>query len=273
MSTIVLSNYNSCERDKNITFNESTHKYTILSDQKAWYTSVTTIVKNKFEKFNSEKVISQMMSGPKWNESHKYWGMTPEEISKSWSDKGTLSCSLGTNLHYKIECFMNNPDLLQGYTHKDLYENYRNNETNNKEWHYFLLFIIDNPNLKPYRTEWKVYNEDWKITGTIDMVYENEDGTLSIYDWKRSNDISQKVSPFNKFSITPGLKNIPDTNYWHYTLQLNLYKAILESKYNKKVKELFLVGLHPDNQYENYELVSIPFLNSDQINTLIKKSI
>jgi ATP-dependent exoDNAse (exonuclease V) beta subunit len=233
---VILEKYHADEKDDNIKFYEKGHKYEVLTDKKAKYTSVTTFVHSHFPKFDANAVIASMMDSKGWGPDHKYWGQTPEQIKAGWIKNGTTVSVAGTNLHYKIECFMNNPDLLHGYTHKDLYENYHNNDNDKKEWHYFLLFIIDNPNLKPYRTEWKVYNEDWKITGTIDMVYENEDGTLSIYDWKRSNDISQKVSPFNKFSITPGLKNIPDTNYWHYTLQLNLYKAILESK-TEKIRE------------------------------------
>ena len=46
---------------------------------------------------------------------------------------------------------------------------------------------------------------------------------------------------------THNVDYIPDTNYWHYCLQLNVYKAILEEKYGKKVTELYLVCLHPNN--------------------------
>jgi Cys-tRNA synthase (O-phospho-L-seryl-tRNA:Cys-tRNA synthase) len=42
------------------------------------------------------------------------------------------------------------------------------------------------------------------------------------------------------------LDHLPDTNYWHYTLQLNIYARVLEKKYDMKVSELALVILHPD---------------------------
>ena len=48
----------------------------------------------------------------------------------------------------------------------------------------FTEAVKDHPELKPYRTEWTIYDEDLKISGSIDMIYENPDGTLSIYDWK-----------------------------------------------------------------------------------------
>ena len=42
--------------------------------------------------------------------------------------------------------------------------------------------------------------------------------------------------------------HLPDTNYWHYALQLNIYKAILTEVYDVKVRNLYLVSLHPDNK-------------------------
>jgi hypothetical protein len=92
------------------------------------------------------------------------------------------------------------------------------------------------------------------------MVYENPDGTLSIYDWKRSKLIT-RINTFNNFSIHPKICHLPDSNFWHYALQLNTYKYILETKYNKKIKDLFLVRLHPDAEEKNYELIELPNLS------------
>ena len=104
----------------------------------------------------------------------------------------------------------------------------------------FIEFIKETPNLKPYRTEWTIYHEDIKLAGSIDMIYENPDGTLSIYDWKRSKEI-KKINNWNKYALTKSICQMPDANFWHYALQLNTYKAILEAKYDKKVTDLYLV--------------------------------
>ena len=42
--------------------------------------------------------------------------------------------------------------------------------------------------MEPYRTEWMVYDEDLRFAGSIDMIFKNKDGTLEIYDWKRTNE-------------------------------------------------------------------------------------
>jgi CRISPR/Cas system-associated exonuclease Cas4 (RecB family) len=46
-------------------------------------------------------------------------------------------------------------------------------------------------------------------------------------------------------------------------MQLNTYKVILEDKYGKKVKDLFIVRLHPDATAENYELIKMPDLSRE----------
>ena len=52
-----------------------------------------------------------------------------------------------------------------------------------------------------------------------------------------------------------------DCNFSHYLLQLNTYKAILEQKYGKVVKELFLVRLHPEA--DDYEVIEVPILTNE----------
>jgi hypothetical protein len=54
-----------------------------------------------------------------------------------------------------------------------------------------------------------------------------------------------------------------DSNFWHYSLQLNTYKAILERKYGKQVTYLCLVRLHPDNEEQTYELLEVPILTNE----------
>jgi len=258
-----LSTLNRHPRDENITFREEGHKYTIKTDPTSKYTSVTTWNHSHFPHFDADKVIKQMMKGKNWNPANKYWGMTPAEIKKQWTDNGASVSGAGTDMHFQIECFMNNSVLPYPYTQLDLLENYNNNNTNElKEWTYFLNFLRDHPDLKPYRTEWLIYNEDLKLSGSIDMVYEKPDGTLMIYDWKRSKDIST-VNKFNKFAVTDCISHLPDSNFWHYSLQLNTYKAILEAKYGKTVSDLYLVRLHPDIDDENYELIKVPDLSRE----------
>jgi ATP-dependent exoDNAse (exonuclease V) beta subunit len=263
----VLSSKNSHPRDKNIQFFEEGHKYVILTEPDVKYTSVTTWNHSHFPKFEADSIIENMMKGKGWKEGHKYWGLTPEQIKAQWNTNRDSVAGAGTDLHYEIECFNNDKRFQFDYTNKELYEIYM---ADNKEkhgftpieWQYFINFVKDTPHLKPFRTEWTVYHEDVKISGSIDMIYENPDGTLSIYDWKRAKNIT-RINNYNKFALPPQICHLPDSNFWHYALQLNTYKAILEQKYGKIVKELFLVRLHPDAEEKNYELISLPDLSTE----------
>jgi ATP-dependent exoDNAse (exonuclease V) beta subunit len=256
----ILSELNKHGRDTNLQFDEPTHKYAIITDSESTYTSVTTWLHTHFEKFDADAIIAKMMKSKSWNAQHKYWGLTAQQIKDLWSQNGKSACESGTNLHYDIECFMNQEISDIEYTHEKLIENHSCTNTS-PEWEYFIQYIKASPHFKPYRTEWTIYCEDVKIAGSIDMVYENPDGTLSIYDWKRAKEIT-KSNTYKKFATTEEIAHIPDTNFWHYSLQLNMYKAILQQKYGKIVKDLFLVRLHPDNPKKTFELIKCP--NMDQ---------
>jgi ATP-dependent exoDNAse (exonuclease V) beta subunit len=264
----VLASRNCHERDQYIKFFEEDHKYVITNDPNNKYTSVTTWNHSHFPVFNANLIIKNMMRGKNWKEGHKYWGLSAEEIKQQWSSNSSAVSGAGTDLHFEIECFMNNPDLesgfKKGYKHADLHEAYLQNPKAIEviEWDYFINFVKDHPELKPYRTEWTIYDEDLKISGSIDMIYENPDGTLSIYDWKRSKDIT-RVNNFNKFAINKLICHMPDANFWHYALQLNTYKRLIERKYGKTVTDLYLVRLHPDAEEKNYELIKLPDLSKE----------
>jgi hypothetical protein len=225
------------ERDADIEFDEPLHKYTILGATD--FTSVTTFIGKLFDPFDADAIIKKMMKGKNWPQS-KYFGMTAEAIKKQWADSGTLAAAEGTKMHADIEHFYKFEPLVN----------------TSPEFEQFLRFAAQCP-LRPYRSEWRVYNEDIKIVGTIDMVFEHPDGTMSIYDWKRTKKLD-KYDSWGKRAKHPALKHIPDTNFWHYALQLNLYQYILESKYGYCVIERMLVCCHPERA--EFEMAPVPNL-------------
>lgn len=244
-SSTLLKNINAHVRDRNIKFYEKGHVYYV--QRQRGYKSVTTVVHNLFEKFNADKIIDNMMASENWPNS-KYFGMTKQEIKESWNKNRDKAATSGTNMHLLFENYYNCIENSE-------------EDTQSVEYQYFRNFLEDHMLLVPYRTEWNVYHEDVKLAGSIDMVYINQDGTLSIYDWKRCKSI-ERFNNFNKKSICEKLSHIPDTNYWHYALQLNIYKTILEEKYGFIVKDLHLVVIHPENS-DNYEKIKLPFLEKE----------
>ena len=240
-----LAEKNFHPRDEFITFDEGPHIYTVHGDSS--FTSVTTWVHSHFSHFDADAVITKMLRSPKMQDpSYKYYNMTAEQIKKMWDDKRDASSQAGTKMHYDIECYYNEMDVVN----------------DSIEFKYFKDFVADFPELTAYRTEWTVYYEELKLSGSIDMVFELPDGSLQIYDWKRCEEIVHEPS-FPKFSTNKIISHFPDSNFWHYSLQLNTYRTILERKYGKTISGMYLVCLHPGNVYKKYDRIEVPFLNKE----------
>ena len=57
------------------------------------------------------------------------------------------------------------------------------------------------------------------------------------------------------------LQSLPDTNYWLYALQVNLYGWILEQEYDFKVSGYYLAVVHPE--IEKGRLISCPRMDQE----------
>ena len=203
--------------DANI-YNDNNHFY--LGSRQLIGT--TRIISNFFPTFDAE-----------------YWagikaplmGKTPQQLLEEWDSKGKESSEAGTKLHQRIDDY---------YHHKEV-------QTDDKDYNLFKLFA-DAYKLNPYRNEWAIYDEDSGIVGVVDMLdYSN--GEYILYDWKRSEKIIEGGQPitknkFDEYGLKP-IEDVPNTDYWHYALQLSFYRYILEKNYGIKVKESRLVVLHP----------------------------
>ncbi len=148
--------------------------------------SVTSWNHSHFPKFNSDAVITKMMASPRWPKS-PYFGMTREEIKMKWKNDGIEASEAGTKMHYNIECFYNEMQV---------------EDDESLEWKYFKEFEASiGSKLVPYRTEWMVWDKELRLAGSVDMIFENPDGTLQIYDWKRSKAIKRKINGLQPLQI------------------------------------------------------------------------
>jgi hypothetical protein len=229
--TLCHKNYH--PRDDRITFTESTHTYTIDGSSKG-IISGTGFLHQFFGHFNAKKTIEKMMKSPNWPNS-KYYGMTADAIAKQWTDSGKDASTKGTAMHLGIEQFMNGA-----------YDVILPEVKESKEFQYFMNFWKDfGDDLEPYRAEWSVFSEAHMLCGQIDMLFRRKsDGKFLIYDWKRSREI--RTSNEYQKGLAP-LDHLDDCNYWHYSLQLNVYRWILEHLYDMEIADMYLIICHPEN--------------------------
>ena len=233
-------------RDKEVRFVEKTHTYYVKGSTKG-IVSTTGFVHAFFPHFDPIATIKKMKAAPTWPES-PYFGMTDQEIADKWSSSGKEASGAGTNMHLAIEQYLNG-------AHNRIEEAVKTT----KEWTYFMNFWRDvSQDLEPYRTEWEVWDEEHKLTGSIDMIFKRKDGDFAVYDWKRSKEIKMD-NPFQS-GLGP-MTHLPDVNYWHYTLQLNVYRWFLQKHYGLKVTELAIVIFHPNNS--NYQIFKLNILDDE----------
>jgi len=236
---MALNITNAHTRDSRITFDEEPHIYYVDGSCEG-YISGTTIIHSMFTPFDKEKVSQLTHKKHFENKGSEYYQMTQTDIIQKWNTN--TAAVDGTKMHKDIELFLLGDD--QG------------NES--IEFTYFLDFMKDHTFLRPYRTEWMIFDDIHKIAGSIDVVFERDDGKIVLGDWKRVKNIRYG----NNFqSGLHGLKHVQDCNFNHYTLQLNLYRYIIETFYNKEVVEMFLVVLHPNNK--GYMKLQVPIVHDD----------
>ena len=234
-------------QDAYITFDPSEHIYLYKGRE---FASVSTVVSKFFREFNpidnSKRVAERE-------------GVTQMEIMERWDAAGVESREVGTFMHAQIESILNHehPLLTTNFEYKGQYVKISENISIEKELKYFQNFMRENQ-VHPYRTEWRICDEEREIAGTIDLLCKNGD-EFEIYDWKRSRKAlpDETIWAYGK----DGLEHIPDISFYHYALQQNLYKYILEKNYGIHVSKMHIVIFHPI--YDGYKLYDIPNMSKE----------
>lgn len=180
----------------------------------------------------------------------KYWskrkasreGMSAKKLRKKWARSGQESRDLGTKLHQDIDNYYLNGVHAAGI-----------------DYELFQEFLADHPDLKPYRSEWRIFDEKYMVAGTLDLVVKTATG-YDMYDWKRSKKVvDRKGNPITENQWSDGigpLSHLPDTSFNRYVLQQNIYRRFLKKHYGIKIDTMYLVVLHPYNG--TYYKVKVP---------------
>lgn len=234
-------------QDALISFDPAEHIYLYRGQEIA---SVSTLVARFFPEFNPIDHAGRVAQRE---------GCSTIEILERWDAAGAESREVGTFMHEQIERILNSgtPQMNTPFHYDGQYIKIDKDVSIEKELQFFKSFRIDN-RLQPYRTEWRIFDEQYNIAGTIDLLCKHGN-TFEIYDWKRSRK-AQPDELIYHYGIN-GLESIPDIAFYHYALQQNLYKYILETNYGIKISKMHIVILHPD--YDEYLEFEIPLMDRE----------
>ena len=288
-----LAEINRHPLDSRIKFYEEGHLYEI--DGNRVEISCTGIVSRLFPKFDPDKVIMGIRASAAYkNGTSPYSGMSALEIKSSWESAGQEASDLGSEMHSNIEFLMNqcsHPVYRKGH-----FKFAKSNVS--VEMSYFDNFrqvycpkdLGDPSALIPHRTEWVIFDQELALAGSIDMLFRSygplppdpnrshpawAEEKLSkhtfqegeerywIFDWKRAKEIKTNFKFKNnkeKYIKLEGSR-LENCDYSKYSLQLNIYRYILEKNYGIKIAGMVLVDIHPC--HENYLTIEVPFLDQE----------
>ena len=227
-----------------IIFTEEDHKYrSVINGNEVSYVSGTQFLGGFFPPFDPTGKITERCALKE--------GLTVDELKRKWDEKKNKSCRLGTRMHETIE------DCLNGVPYRNTAEDDEEKRrfANAKEIGAKLRKTVDLLGIEKI-----VFSPDLRIAGTIDLLAKSrKDGSYLIIDHKSNADIPPKdENRYGKFCLGP-ISHLPDTAYWHYACQLNLYAYLLKrEKYVPAGSRFrfFLNHVLP----ESYRLIELPEL-------------
>lgn len=231
-----LERQNPLVRDRRIVFEEEHHVYFIDGDRRA-PRSVTQLVHHVSNEFDGAAAVVAMRRGRNWAKNRPNYlradgtEMSDEEIVAKWAKNGKVQSSRGTLMHYQIEQFLNGAEIEKPWS---------------PEFAYFMRFkedFMDERCIRPLRTELSLFHCGLRVAGQADLIAVEEGGGVVILDWKRSKKIEYR-NAYRKLKAP--LSHLDDCNYNLYSLQLNVYRYILESEYGMRVTGMFLGVFHPN---------------------------
>jgi hypothetical protein len=255
-----LAMNNKHPRDKMIAFDQEPHVYYVCGQ--TGFTSVTTFIHHHFPAFNGDLIAAYMANSRNFPHADKFQDYKHldktattivQDIQNVWKEKAEL----GTKMHAFIEKYFNDWSAI-----RDMDEKYDPAMPIGAEYQYFQRYqkLVEQAGLIPFRTEWMIFDTDYGITGSIDMIFvHQETGKYHMRDWKRSKAINETAK--NK-GFGP-CAQLDDCNLMHYSLQLNLYKFILEKNYGIAIESMALVIFHPN--FSNFLVYEVQAQNFQDI--------
>jgi hypothetical protein len=103
----------------------------------------------------------------------------------------------------------------------------------------------------PYRTEQRVFDGPHQLAGAVDMQWARADGECDpegrrivlLADWKRTDKLHKRFGGERGYGPLGSLLACAESKY---SLQLGLYRWMLEAHYNVHVVACEVVAMHPD---------------------------
>ena len=250
------------ESFKGLVFVEEGHRY-FLNEKE--FTCVSNVTHMFQEHFDAHAKAQETFERNFNNLQSKYYGMTAEEIERSWKENSKQACEHGTERHeFGESCFYYMtkqydkilPAFKDRLTEDGGFEaRYPKEEATVKFWEDLPVCYV------PIAVENITYSRKLNYSGTFDMLFyydaelDGKDPRLSgfvIFDYKTNKDLYKN---FQEKKLLPPFEGLLDAPVSVYKLQLSLYENNL-NEIGFKVVGRRLIWLRPDGTYDKIPLES-----------------
>lgn len=227
----------------NILYFDKPHKYYVGKKE---LISVTTIIHRYINEFEEDYWAN--IKAEKYN-------VKPYEIKRAWkfiNVKGTLK---GSIIHdYTENLFLNKQfeypkkRILKQFGFDPILEEYIITKK-----HVDKFYNDVRGRLIPIRTEYVMYDIDTMIAGMLDMVFWNvKMQEFQVWDWKTNKEFTLECKERH---LKDDLFLLEESDMEIYSLQLELYKYIIEKYVGIKLGNSYVVWFSHNN--ENYKVIEM----------------
>lgn len=215
-----------------IVFHEDEHKYVYRGYE---CKSVTTLLKD-YKYYFDEMIIAS-----KYAKKHE---LELLEVLKNWDDIRERSGKIGTEVHKYAE---------MKFLQKAYMPHWGSYDVSDKLIEYVDNFYNDTKDkLIPLKLEFVVGSFEKKICGMVDKLFWNiKAQEIQIWDYKTSKKIDTHSAFKNK--MRNGLEHLDDCEFNTYSLQLAIYKKIIETECQIKLGNSYICWVNQEN--DNYKVI------------------
>jgi hypothetical protein len=182
--------------------------------------------------------------------------VTEEDIKKLWKYKNNHGTYEGSTLHDYIENYLNNKiypepkESPEGLKFEEIEETYN---VMKQHFHNFYDDTVKKGKLIPVISELVVGDKELMLCGMVDQLFWNERyQCYQIWDWKTNTRLRSENNYGNK--MTGCLRMLDECELNTYSLQLTIYKKIIEKNTNLKLGSCHLVWFNEEN--DNYKIIN-----------------
>ena len=224
-------------KDSKFRFNEGLHEYRYDGVK---FDSVTTFLKNFKAPFDKEFWLKKKS---------REMGIDPSVLEMEWKQKADTATTLGTNVHKWIEDFWGglNPEMPE-----------KEDSEYSRIQKFKTLYDSRFKHLIPLKSELKIFSRKWRLAGTVDQPFllwdsKKQKAIFLIGDWKTNKEFKDDFHPKGRFKkLLRPFHDLWENQHNEYSIQVSLYRLILEDEVGIETESGFLCHIGPDAEAKIY---------------------